>query len=169
MKKPLLLFLWLSVPLLCMAQNSLSIMYEYDNAGNRVRRKVITFNPPDELPPAPSDSLQVTSYELQEVVSLESQKSPEIAVADYFTETIAQVEMKIYPNPTTENITLQISNMETLQKGILQLYTLNGQLLQTRLLGEAEVTVSLAGLAKGTYILKVFINNTTEDWKIIKQ
>jgi len=64
MKKPHLLFLWLSVPLLCMAQNSLSIMYEYDNAGNRIRRKVITFNPPDELPPAPTppDSFPVTSY-----------------------------------------------------------------------------------------------------------
>jgi len=51
----------------------------------------------------------------------------------------------------------------------LQLYTLNGQLLQTRLLSEAEVTVSLAGLANGTYILKVFINDTVENWKIIKQ
>jgi len=95
--------------------------------------------------------------------------SPELATPDYFIETIAQVEMKIYPNPTTENITLHISNMEILQKGILQLFTLNGQLLQTRLLSEAEVIVSLAGLAKGTYILKVQINGITEDWKIIKQ
>jgi len=94
--------------------------------------------------------------------------SPELTTPDYFIETIAKVEMKIYPNPTTENITLQISNMETLQKGILQLYTLNGQLLQTRLLSEAEVIVSLAGLAKGTYILKVQINEITEDWKVIK-
>ena len=153
-----------------MAQNSLSIVYEYDNAGNRVRRKVVTLNPPDELPPAPTppDSLQVTSYELQEVASPASFVSPELTTPDYFVETIAQVEMKIYPNPITENITLQISNMETLQKGILQLFTLNGQLLQTRLLSEAEVIVSLAGLAKGTYILKVQINGITEDWKIIK-
>jgi len=152
-----------------MAQNSLSIVYEYDNAGNRVRRKVVTLNPPDELPPAPTppDSLQVTSYELQEVASPASFVSPELTTPDYFVETIAQVEMKIYPNPITENITLQISNMETLQKGILQLFTLNGQLLQTRLLSEAEVIVSLAGLAKGTYILKVQINEITEDWKII--
>jgi len=174
MKKHPLLFFWLLLPLFCLAQNSLSIMYEYDNAGNRVRRKVITFNPPDELPPAPTppDSLrelQVTSNELQEVVSLASQKSPELAAPEYFLETIAQVEMKIYPNPTTENITLQISNMETLQKGILQLFTINGQLLQEQPVHSANTIVSLAGLAKGTYILKVFINDTTEDWKIIKQ
>ena len=184
MKKPLLLFLWLSVPLLCMAQRSLAFVYEYDNAGNRIRRKVIEVIP--KLPPAPNppDSLQVTSYELQgeslqelqvtsyvlqEVASPVSLVSPELATPEYFTETIAQVEMKIYPNPTTENITQQISNMETLQKGVLQLFTLNGQLLQTRLLSEAELIVSLAGLAKGTYILKVQINEITDDWKIIKQ
>ena len=114
-------------------------------------------------------SLPVTRYGLQEVASPVSFVSPELTTPNYFVETIAQVEMKIYPNPTTEKITLQISNMETLQKGILQLYTLNGQLLQTRLLSEAEVIVSLAGLANGTYILKVQINDTVENWKIIKQ
>jgi len=85
-------------------------------------------NPPDSLL-----SLPVTSVELQEVASSVSFVSPELATPDYFIETIAQVEMKIFPNPTTEKITLQISNMETLQKGILQLFTLNGQLLHTRL------------------------------------
>ena len=182
MKKPLILFLWLLMPLFCLAQ---SVEYAYDAAGNRTGRitRTILLSPPA---PSPPDSLQVTSYELQgeslqelpvtsyplqdtEFSSLASQKSPELATPEYFVETFAQVEMKIYPNPTTENITLQISNMETLQKGILQLYTLNGQLLQTRLLSEAEVIVSLAGHAKGTYILKVQINGITEDWKVIKQ
>jgi len=168
MKKHLIFFLWLLMPLFCLAQ---SVEYAYDAAGNRTGRitRTILLSPPAPSPPDSLQELQVTSYELQEVASQTSLKSPEMAVADYFTETIAQVEMKIYPNPTTEKITLQISNMEALQNGLLQLYTLNGQLLQTRLLSEAEVTVSLAGLANGTYILKVFINDTVENWKIIKQ
>ena len=77
--------------------------------------------------------------------------------------------MKIYPNPATEKITLSISNMEKMQNGTLQLYTLNGQLLQTRLLSEAEVDISLVGLSKGAYILKVQVNDIIENWKIIKQ
>jgi len=170
MKHPFLLLLWLLMPLFCLAQNAppLPREYSYDAAGNRTGRTtaMLYLTPPQ--PPAPSDSLQVTRYELQEVESPASFVSPELTTPDYFLETIALVEMKIFPNPTTENITLQISNMETLQKGILQLYTLNGQLLQTRLLSEAEVIVSLAGLAKGTYILKVQINDTIEDWKVIK-
>jgi len=144
-------------------------VYEYDNAGNRIRRKVIEVIP--KLPPAPTppDSLQVTSYELQEVASPASFVSPELATPDYFLETVAQVEMKIYPNPTTEKITLEISGWEDLQTGIFKLYSLNGQLLQEQPVSSATTVVSLTGLSKGTYILKVQINGITEDWKIIKQ
>jgi len=170
MKKHLILFLWLTLPLLCMAQNSLAFMYEYDNAGNRVRRKVVTLNPPDELPPAPTppDSLQVTSYELQEVASPASFVSPELATPNYFVETIAQVEMKIYPNPTTEKITLEISGWKDLKTGIFKLFSLNGQLLQEQPVHSTATVISLTGLSSGAYILKVFINDTTEDWKVIK-
>jgi len=142
-------FLWLCIPLFCIAQ-TLPRHYEYDAAGNRIVRKLITVQP---APPAPpEDSVRHVS-----------------ATTEYFIEKIAQVEMKIYPNPATEKITLSISNMDKLQTGTLQLYSLNGQLLQTRPLNEAEVDISLVGLSKGTYILKVQINDTTENWKIIKQ
>jgi hypothetical protein len=159
----LLLFL----PLFCIAQNPLPRYFEYDDAGNRTVRKVIPLNP---APPAPpEDSVASTSSAtdlLQEEIleSFESKKSSE-----YYVEKIAQVEMKIYPNPATEKITLSIFNIENLQTGTLQLYTLNGQLLQTQPIHSETTTISLAGLAKGTYILKVQINEHTEDWKIIKQ
>jgi hypothetical protein len=83
-------------------------------------------------------------------------------------ETIAQTEIKIYPNPTTEKITLEISGWENLQTGIFKLYSLNGQLLQERPVHSSTTEVSLSGLPQGAYILKVRINDRTEDWKIIK-
>jgi hypothetical protein len=42
-------------------------------------------------------------------------------------------------------------------------------LLQEQPVHSAITEVSLAGLAKGAYILKVNVNGVTEDWKIIKQ
>jgi len=163
MKRKITLFLWLCIPIFCIAQNNpLPRYYEYDSAGNRIVRKVIEL---PQVPPAPPDSLPGTRYPLQdEFGSSGSQLSPE-----YYVEKLAQVEMKIYPNPATEKITLSISNMENLQTGTLQLYSMNGQLLQTRLLSEAEVDISLVGLSKGTYILKVQVNDIIENWKIIKQ
>jgi hypothetical protein len=153
MKKKFTCFICLCIPLLCMAQ-ALPRQYDYDAAGNRTLRKVVQML---YAPPVPIDSLQVTSYELQELKS-----------EQFFVENIAQTEIKIYPNPTTEKITLDIAGWETLQTGIFKLYTMTGQLLQERLVHAVTTEVSLAGLARGTYILKVQINDRVEDWKIIK-
>jgi len=156
MKRKISLLLWLCIPLLCLAQNNpLPRYYEYDAAGNRIVRKVIELT---KAPPAPpEDSLQVTSDELQVTSDI------------YFVEKIAQVEMKIYPNPATEKITLSISNMENMQTGTLQLYTLNGQLIQTQPVLSTTNEISLAGLSKGSFILKVQVNDIIENWKIVKQ
>jgi len=163
MKQTLTLMLWFCIPLFCLAQNPLPRYYEYDAAGNRVVRKVIEL--PKTPPAPPEDSLPITRYALQdEFGSSGAQLTP-----DYYIEKLAQVEMKIYPNPATEKITLSISNMENLQTGTLHLYTLNGQLLQTQPIHSATCEISLAGLATGSYILKVQINDTTENWKIVKQ
>jgi len=154
MKQKFTLFFLLAVPLFCMAQNPLPRVYEYDDAGNRIVRHVL------ELKcslPAPEDSLEVTSYELQ------------VTSNEFFVEKLAQLEMKIYPNPATEKITLEISNFEKLQTGVFKLYNLNGQLLKECPVHSVSTEVSLAGLSAGTYILKVFMNDKTDEWKIIKQ
>jgi len=157
MKRKITLLLWLCIPLFCLAQNPLPRYYEYDAAGNRIVRKVIEL--PKAPPAPPEDSMQYGRDETRHVS----------ATPKYYLEKLAQVEMKIYPNPATEKITLAISNMENLQTGTLQLYNLNGQLIQTQPVLSATNEISLAALSKGTYILKVQINEKTENWKIIKQ
>jgi len=148
MKKPFTIFFILAIPLFCMAQNPLERFYEYDASGNRTARKTVRLM---ESPPAPpEDSLQVTSNE-------------------YFVEKVAQIEMKIYPNPATEKIMLEITNLQDLQTGVFKLYNLNGQLLKECPVQSVSTEVSLAGLSAGVYILKVNINGRVEDWKIIKQ
>jgi len=150
-------FLLLAIPLICMAVTPLARQYSYDASGNRTACAVINMSPPQAPPDSTKDQkLQVTSYELQEIEY------------EYFIEKIAQTEIKIYPNPTTEKITLAISGWENLQTGMFKLYSLNGQLLQEQLVHSFTTTISLIGMPKGAYILKVNVNGVTEDWKIIK-
>jgi hypothetical protein len=176
LKRKILTLFCVILPLFCLAQNTLPRQYDYDDAGNRILRKVIQML---YAPPAPQDSLQVTSDELQvtsdelqvtsDELQVTSDELQELKLEQYFVETIAQTEIKIYPNPTTEKITLDIARWETLQMGIFKLYSMTGQLLQEHPIYSVTTEVSLAGLARGTYILKVQINEKTEDWKIIKQ
>jgi hypothetical protein len=161
MIKRFTLLLWLAIPLFCMAQQ-LQVQYDYDAAGNRIVRKTITLQ---LAPPVSPDSTETIPLPSDEVVS---QMYPTSHEYPTFVEKIAQVEIKIYPNPTTEKITLEISDWQNLQTGTFILYSLTGQLLQTQPVHDAHTIVSLSGLPKGTYILKVQVNNLTEDWKVIK-
>jgi hypothetical protein len=179
--KKTIIFFCLCLPLFCMAQlNPLARTYEYDAAGNRTLRKVLDMSPQPSPPSAPQDSVFVTSDErdsrdpLPQTAYLSPQTDRWLSEAEtttnFYVEKIAQVEIKIYPNPTTEKITFEIAGwVETHCNASLQLFTMNGQLLQNHPVHSVTTEVSLAGLAKGAYILKVQINDRTEDWKIIKQ
>jgi hypothetical protein len=164
MKKQLLcLFLFAFCFLSSAFAQNLPREYYYDAAGNRTIRKIVTMN---LVPPAPQDSTLTESFEADSLTPHTSYLAPH--TADFYVENIAQTEIKIYPNPTTEKITLEITGWETLQTGIFKLYNLSGQLLQERSVYSVTTEVSLANLPQGAYILKVQINDRIEDWKIIK-
>jgi len=178
MKRKLTLLLYFAIPLFCMAQNPLTREYSYDAVGNRTSRVVINLPPPPMSPPPPPEDPILTEIapedgeELATLVSLTSSGLEETTPKDYteyFVEKVGQIEMKIYPNPTTEKITFEILGfVETRLIASLQLYSLTGQLLQMPSVQSATTAISLAGLPSGTYILKVQMNDRIEDWKIIK-
>ena len=157
MYKKITLLLCVAISVLCVAGNSLTRIFDYDASGNRVLRKMIVIMSPPQAPPV--DSLQV-----DEETSEQVDEAEEV----FFVETVAQTEIKIYPNPTTEKITLEISGWQELQTGVFKLYSPNGQFLKEHLVHSATTTVSLAGMPTGIYLLTVNINNRTESWKIIK-
>ena len=170
MNQKITFFLLFALPLCCVAQTQLARMYSYDAAGNRTVCAVINLSPPQA--PSPTDSTETES--VAEIESTTPLLSPDLtdtssSEPEYFVERMGNVEIRIYPNPTTEKITLDISEWGNLQTGVFKLYSLSGQLLQEQPVHSATTTVSLAGFARGAYILKVNINNRTEDWKIIKQ
>jgi len=176
--KKFTLFLLFAIPLFCIAQNPLTREYYYDKAGNRTLRKVLDLGQPQFSPPPPQDSThypQVAQWEdnsqepLMSLTTLTSLETTTPEAPPYFLETLAQTAIKIYPNPTTEKVTMEIAGWETLQTCVFKLYSLSGQLLQEQPVHSLTTTISLSGLPKGSYILKVKINDYTEDWKIIKQ
>jgi len=168
MNKKIIFLFCFCLPLFCLAQApSLGRGYDYDAAGNRILRKVVTIKsltPPEDSLRVTSDELQVTSDELQ-VTSYELQ----VTGYDYFVEKLDRVEIKIFPNPTTERVTLEISGWQELKTGRFQLYSLMGQLLQDTPVFSLSTEINLSGLTNGAYLLRVFINDETEEWKIIKQ
>jgi hypothetical protein len=182
MKQNLTLFLCFCIPLFCLAQNPLPREYEYDAAGNRTVRKVINLLPAPPKPPAPPEDSLLVALDTLPVTHAEFPITPSLphSLTPFFVEKIAGMEMKIYPNPTTEKITFEIAGLDNwANNGMitgangnsllqLRLYSLSGQLLQTQTIRSVTTEISLSGLAKGVYILKVQMEGIEEEWKVIK-
>jgi hypothetical protein len=70
--------------------------------------------------------------------------------------------VKVYPNPTNDNITVAIPDMAVLEK--IEVYNSLGQFIASR----TNNIVSLGNLATGDYYLKIFTTEGTVTKKLIK-
>jgi hypothetical protein len=77
--------------------------------------------------------------------------------------------MQAYPNPTIDNLTLNVGNNE-LSNLNLQLFDLNGRLIENRIISNAIETIGMENLAASVYFLKVTRSNKEiKTFKIIKK
>ena len=122
-------------------------IYEYDAAGNRVLRKVLIL---------PDSALQ------KNVNNHDS--------ADYWYEdNMDDLNILIYPNPTTSSINLRITNNEQALQGEAKIYNSSGAQLMDISIVQQQTTINMSHLPSGIYIIILNINKKTTQWKIIKQ
>ena len=78
------------------------------------------------------------------------------------------LELSAYPNPTTNNLTLNVGKAE-LSTLNFQLYDISGKLIEIRKIISSTETIGMANLPSTTYFLKVSNNNNeVKTFKIIK-
>ncbi|MEO8235558.1 MAG: T9SS type A sorting domain-containing protein [Flavobacterium sp.] len=79
--------------------------------------------------------------------------------------TNIKLEAIIYPNPTTVNVTLKISDFD-LENLNYQLYDIQGKLINEGKISNEETILNMGSYSKSTYILKV--NSATKELKTFK-
>jgi hypothetical protein len=67
------------------------------------------------------------------------------------------VGVKVYPNPATDKITVELS--EKVENGRLEVYTTDGKSIATYKLKEVNTTLQVKSLSPGTYYFKLMENN----------
>ncbi len=78
-------------------------------------------------------------------------------------------QIRIYPNPSSDNITIAISNMD-LKETIVSIYNISGQQITTeRFHGENHLSIDVSKIPRGTYLVKVINKKMTETRKLIIQ
>jgi hypothetical protein len=96
------------------------------------------------------------------------QQPYEISVTTGIDVKTIQLEMLVYPNPTTDYLTLKIENIEVSTLNF-QLYDVQGKIIENNQILDNTTTIKMLQQSKGIYFLKVANNNVViKTFKIIK-
>jgi len=84
-------------------------------------------------------------------------------------ETSMNISLTVYPNPTADNLTLQIKDFNNV-KLTYQLFDMNGKLLENKKIIGNETSIVMSNLVPANYFLKVTKGNKeVKTFKIIKK
>ena len=156
MKKIYLLFAFALMSISAIyAQSNLKREYVYDDSGNRTVRKVLTLK---------SMKMDYDSTATEDDSIIEN-----LPEESHYVEKMGNIQLNIFPNPTSEMVTVRIENSNDFKDGTLRLYMPNGQLLREYPVNSPEFTIDLSNYVKGVYLLNLQINQHSDTWKIIKQ
>ena len=85
---------------------------------------------------------------------------------DLLINSIDGIETIIFPNPTVDNINIQIVSPQG--QYYLCLYTLDGKQLIQDLLFEETTVINMESYPSGSYILRLYSDNKESKYRIIK-
>jgi hypothetical protein len=90
----------------------------------------------------------------------------EISTTVGINETSINLELSVYPNPTTDYLTLKVADNSNLN---YQVYDLQGKVIENKKVTANSTTISLEGQPTATYFLSVTKNNqVVKTFKIVK-
>lgn len=158
--------------LLLLAVSSLRLMgqgrvrFAYDAAGNRVRRElVVGSKKPKGLRTLSTDSTQQTTSALEPKDEADRRY---LSGRDYVTETIDRGQVRIYPNPTEGELTIEFLGYRPEQRAVLVVYDLFGRVVVRREVASMTTMLDLSGQSAGLYVLHLIVGKDRSAWKIRK-
>ncbi|MGJ8735874.1 thrombospondin type 3 repeat-containing protein, partial [Zobellia laminariae] len=86
-----------------------------------------------------------------------------------YVENVLLNTVRTFPNPTTDSAT--ITGVENTEKATITIYTFNGKMLKKieQKINNSSVTVSLANLPIGTYIVRILSDSQDVQTKIVRK
>lgn len=124
-----------------------TISYAYDNAGNRIQRVII---------------VQKAELISEEITSIDE-------TSMYYIESIDTKEVKIFPNPTSGNITVSIPQDLKILGATVQIVSVQGTVIEKRIVENSNEQFDLYSAPSGIYSLLITTPTSQRVWKVIKE
>jgi hypothetical protein len=84
-------------------------------------------------------------------------------------ENLQNNKLSIYPNPATNTLSLNLSQLQKLQNANLSIYDIQGKLLLHQNISQAQTQIDISSFAKGIYIVKVQTDKESLQSKFVKE
>lgn len=134
--------------------------YYYDNAGNRTLREIIyLYGSPSSGYTKGGSGTKKKSYDDYDTTEYEQ---PIARKTNDF-------ELNIYPNPTKGMLKIDVAGENEIQNALVEIYTVNGKKIYSIKNVQQNYQVDLSSQANGVYIMRIELNNSQYEWKIIKK
>lgn len=146
--KTCILFALLSLNFISLS--SQAIHYDYDESGNRVKRYIVLSKG--------NSSGDDTSKRYEENIKSEE-----------FVDKLGELTIKIYPNPTKGQLSVEITGIGPEETVDYQLFSQTGLLLCTNRKNRFYFTIDMERYPGGLYILRLMIKGKISQWKILKE
>ena len=129
--------------------------YGYDDAGNRVLRKVAVLSPKSQK----SNDSQSDTNNTENTDELET----------FYVDKVGDISLKIFPNPTTSVVTLLIEDLQDEVAGTVTLYNLSGAKIGEERITSYRTEIDMSSYPVASYLATIRINGKASYWKIVKQ
>ena len=126
-----------------LAQPTPTVMFNYDDDGNRTSVTYI-------------------------LIRVDDNKSPDVATFDN-TNSTESISLSVYPNPTTGQIVVAAENYANSQDITARLVSIQGYTIEEKALVSDHTEFDVTQSPAGTYFLYIEYNNKKQIWKIIKR
>ena len=91
------------------------------------------------------------------------------SITQPITESLGEVQIAIFPNPTKGLFTVQVTNLPTDASGEIALCDLTGkQLVVQKTIQESNI-IDLSMRPTGVYVLRIRAGDKVSEWKVVKE
>lgn len=142
MKHLFLLFIAISAIVTASGQ---SVRFSYDKSGNRTSR--------------------TSTITLKSTSSSEDQAK----LVETFADQVGEHGIKIYPNPVTTELTVEIQGMDENIDASISIIDQAGRLVISQIKATGSNLIDLSRLSPGNYFMVIRVGNQNTKWNIVKE